>query len=369
MIDLGSLGGHQVAGFGINNRGQIVGNSTNTIPDPFCFFGTVQNRAFLWEQGQMHDLGTLGGNCAPSVGERPINERGQVIGNSTTSSIPDPVTGFPPVDPFLWEKGKGMTDLGTLGGVFGSAQAINNGGQIIGQSSIPADPGACNGFPDNGDLNCHAFLWDKGTLTDLTTSTTGGSPEWLSDINDAGEVTGFGAFSGSQFEAFIWRKGVATDLGNLGGCFSFARTINSQGQVVGLAVSCDGSVVRAFLWEKGLMVDLNALIPSGSSLQLADAEDINDRGEIAGIGVPPGVPLANYITEGHGFLLIPCDENHPNIDGCDYDMVDGSDMSATQMATTAKPVLSPDSIRQLMQSAGRRSKPWYRGFGAQTQPK
>jgi hypothetical protein len=55
--------------------------------------------------------------------------------------------------------------------------------------------------------------------------------------------------------------------------------------------------------------------------------------------------------------LIPCDENHPNIEGCDYDMVDGSDMPATQMATTAKPVLSPDSIRQLMQSAGLRSKP------------
>jgi hypothetical protein len=37
--------------------------------------------------------------------------------------------------------------------------------------------------------------------------------------------------------------------------------------------------------------------------------------------------------------------------------------------TTVKPELSPDAIRQLMQSAGRRSKPWYRGFGAQTQPK
>ena len=65
-----------------------------------------------------------------------------------------------------------------------------------------------------------------------------------------GEVAGFGAFSESQFEAFIWRKGVATDLGNLGGCFSFARTINSQGQVVGLAVSCDGSVFRIPVGER-----------------------------------------------------------------------------------------------------------------------
>jgi hypothetical protein len=59
------------------------------------------------------------------------------------------------------------------------------------------------------------------------------------------------------------------------------------------------------LWEKGSIVDLNTLIPPGSSLQLADAEGINDRAEIVGIGVPPGVPPGNWITQGHGFLLIP----------------------------------------------------------------
>lgn len=181
-----------------------------------------------------------------------------------------------------------MTDLGTLGGAYGGAQAINNRGQIIGQSSIAADPGACNGFPDNGNLNCHAFLWDHGRLIDLTTSTIGGNPAFLAAINDAGEIIGWGVLRSSPLEAFLWRKGVATDLGHLGDCFSFTHSINSESQVVGATISCDGTVLRAFLWESGSMVDLNTLIPAGSSLQLIDATNINDRGEIVGDGVPSG---------------------------------------------------------------------------------
>ena len=324
IIDLGSLGGDEVGAFGINNRGQIAGISTNAIPDPYCSFFGAQTRAFLWEHGQMQDLGTLGGNCANASGAVVINEAGQIVGNSTTSSIPNSVTGVPPWDPFLWQKGKGMTDLGTLGGVYGVAQALNNRGQVIGQSSIASDPGACSSFPDNFDFNCHPFLWDKGKLTDLNTSTIGGNPEWVAGINDAGEIVGLGAFPNAPQEAFFWRRGVATDLGHLGDCYSWAHAINSESQVVGFTISCDGTLLRAFLWQRGSMVNLNTLIPPGSSLQLAIANDINDRGEIDGIGVPPGVSLDNVVTQGHGFLLIPCDENHPGVEGCDYSLVEGN---------------------------------------------
>jgi len=365
MIDLGSLGGHQVAGFGINNRGQIVGNSTNTIPDPFCFFNTVQNRLFLWEDGNMRDLGTLGGNCAGPGAIVPINEHGQVIGNATLSAFPNPLTSFPTTDPLLWEEGRGMIDLGTLGGAYGFASAINNRGQIVGQSSISSDPGACNGFPDNNDLNCHAFLWDSGRLLDLTTNSIGGNPAWIAGISDAGEIIGWAVFPSSQLEAFLWRDGVATDLGNLGGCFSFSQAINSKSQIVGGAFSCDGTVVEAFLWEEGSILDLNTLIPSGSSLQLAVARNINDRGEIVGDGVPPGAPTNSFAD--HGFLLIPCDENHPNIESCDYTLVEESATATVSTSPTTR--LSPDAIRQLMQGVGRRSKPWYRGFSVQSPPK
>ena len=100
-----------------------------------------------------------------------------------------------------------------------------------------------------------------------------------------------------------------TGLGNLG-VTSFAHAINSKGQVVGGSrVSRTPSQVSAFLWEKGgPMIDLNTLIPDNSSLHLAFAEHINDRGEISGTGVPPGVSVDDIETLGHAFLLIPVGE-------------------------------------------------------------
>jgi len=63
------------------------------------------------------------------------------------------------------------------------------------------------------------------------------------------------------------------------------------------------------LWEKGgPMVDLNNLIPADSPLHLVQAHWINERGEIAGWGLPPGVPLEDLETRGHAFLLIPVGE-------------------------------------------------------------
>jgi probable HAF family extracellular repeat protein len=353
IIDLGTLGGNQGGAWGINNRGQIAGDSTTSIPDPYCFFATVQIRAFLWEKGQMRDLGTLGGNCASpgfvtiDAAVNTLNERGQVVGASTTSTIPNPLTGVPTWAPFLWEDGKGMTNLGTLGGAWGGAQGINNRGQVIGQSSIAADPAACNAFPDNGDLNCHGFLWDKGMLTDLTTSTIGGSFSNPKNINDAGEIVGAGAFPGKPFfQAFLWRKGVATDLGNLGGCNSSAQAINSKTQVVGFAVSCDGVSRQAFLWEHGSIVDLNTLIPPDSGLHLTAAGFLNDRGEIVGDGL-----LAN--GDNHAFLLIPCDDKHPGVEGCDYNMVESSVVASVHLTVNAAP------SRTLPITPWRRSNPFH----------
>jgi probable HAF family extracellular repeat protein len=152
MIDLGTLGGNESIAAGVNSRGLVVGGAENTIPDPFSFFSGLQVRAFAWQKGAMQDLGTLGG---PDAFAQVVNERGQVAGNSYTSYTPGP-SGFPQADPFLWRNGE-MFDLGTLGGTFGAANDLNNRGQVIGVSNLA------------GDLTSHPFLWDRGVLTDLGT--------------------------------------------------------------------------------------------------------------------------------------------------------------------------------------------------------
>ena len=100
-----------------------------------------------------------------------------------------------------------------------------------------------------------------------------------------------------------------SDLGTVGTdpC-SRESSINSKGQIVGGSSNCS-YFLHAYLWEKGgPMIDLNTLVPAGSDLQLTVAVNINDRGEIIGLGVPPGCPAEKVATCGHAFLLIPCGE-------------------------------------------------------------
>jgi probable HAF family extracellular repeat protein len=316
--DLGSFGGNQNGASGINERGDIVGFSLNTTPDPFSIFDLLlgssngtQTRAFRWQHGHMQDLGTLGG---PDASANLVNERGQIAGTSYTSSKSS--TGCFPMttDPFLWEKSTGMIDLGTLGGTCGIPLALNNHGQVVGFSNLA------------GDQTAHPFLWPgkDGKMRDL--GTLGGSYGTANAINEAGEVAGYAGNTGDQATlAFLWRNGEMTNLGTVNGdpC-STGNAINSKRQVVGISTAtCNFTTGRrAFLWENGSMVDLNTLIPPSSGLQLTLAEAINDRGEIVGNGTPTGCGIVEQC--GHAFLLIPCDEHHSSVEGCDYSMVDVS---------------------------------------------
>jgi probable HAF family extracellular repeat protein len=90
-----------------------------------------------------------------------------------------------------------------------------------------------------------------------------------------------------------------TDLGTLpGDVSSDADGINSKGQIVGGSFTATTS--RAYLWQGGVMTDLNTLIPSSSPLYLLEATGtINSKGQIAGIA------LVISTGEVHAFLATP----------------------------------------------------------------
>ncbi len=368
IMNLGTFGGNHSAAFGINNQDEVVGFALNAVPDPFSLFelqilgssNGTQTRAFLWQNEQfgrhddngeaanhLQDLGTLGGPDAWAV---YVNERGEVAGFSYTNSTPNPITKFPTQDPFLWRNGR-MIDLGTLGGTFGLPTGLNNRGQVIGQSNLTGD--------QNGS---HPFLWDDGRLIDLFTSTIGGNPITANALTEAGEIVGGAAFPNHPFDAYLWRNGRATDLGAVAGdCISQAMAINSKDQIVGNSLSCDGSTLHSFLWEKGSMVDLNTLIPPNSGLQLVEPLAINDRGEIAGDGVPPGCSGPVFGTCQHAFVLVPCDEERSNEQGCQdagevtMDAIPSNSMNQNP-PTMTNTGLSPGDIVARMRARFRRKQ-------------
>ena len=364
ITDLGSLsGGYESVAVSINNQGLVVGISTNRISDPLGCFGLgVQCRAVRWRNDLIQDMGTLGG---PEAVAFLINEQGEIAGAANTNSSLSPGCGnliflARTTDPFLWGNGK-MRDLGNLGGTCAFPLGLNNRGQVVGVSTLP------------GDLTIHAFLWPgaDGKMQDL--GTLGGSFSQANAINEAGEVVGYAGDNRGQVVAFLWKKGAMTNLGFLeGDCASTAQSVNSKGQIVGYSsTACDFSAVRrAVLWEDGSIVDLNTLVPEGSGIQVTLAETINNRGEIAANGAPSGCEVVENC--GHALLLIPCDDNHRDIDGCDYSLVDASATAADRPTPTQRPTANPwvsGTANPMMRFFGHRSMPWYHNLGVQPPPK
>ena len=322
ITDLGSLGYGVSDGLAVNNNGQVTGYSFNgaTVPTPGCCGNCYGGKrkpcmahifhAFLYSNGTMADLGTLGGNYSQG---NAINLSGQVAGWANTK------TGAH--DAASWT-GKTVVDLGALAPLAGwesTASGINDAGQVVGWW----------GF----NPTAHAWLYSNGTITDLPepsyATAPGASGCVASAIDNNGQILGGCDDASSTEHAVLWQNGAVTDLSALTGLQGFdATAISSLGKIAGSAPTGTGAY-HEFLYSNGTVTDLghsfittavnddgviagtdqmfsggtlqnlNNLIPAGSPYQIQYANAINDNGQIAA----DGYDTATY--QGHALLLTP----------------------------------------------------------------
>lgn len=177
MRDLGTFGGVNASGTGLNNNSQIVGARD---------IGAMFSTAFIWSRSDgFTDLGNLGGT-GPIDGAiaYDVNERGQVAGESVAVSDGDSHA-------FFWSVATGMLDLGSLGGEHAVGIRINNSGQIAGRSTT-------------ADGALHSFIWSREDgMRDLGTL-GGGSLSIAHAINDRGQAAGRADTPDGVRHAVLW---------------------------------------------------------------------------------------------------------------------------------------------------------------------
>jgi len=178
-----------------------------------------------------------------------------------------------------------IRDLGTLGGAFSQAKAVNRQGHVVGTSQDALG-------------RSRAFVWKEGAgIADVGASI--GVSSSANDISERDEIvggadTGFGAF-----HAYLCSEGMTFDLGTLGGDESEALALNRLGQVVGHSRTRGGPAKHAFFVpEAGRLLDLGSLGGDGA---MSVAHDLNDQGCVVGLAeTGAGHPHAFLWTAARG---------------------------------------------------------------------
>jgi probable HAF family extracellular repeat protein len=230
------------------------------------------------------DLGVLKGQVFSRA--NGMNATRQVVGFSGLNRDGDESRAF------IWTPRTGMIDIGTLGGPYAQAYAINDAGLVTGTSDIDGKNGATHAFICQPLSQTERFtepMRDLGTL--------GGTSSYGTAINASNHVVGYSTLNNldERVHAFFHGGEKMIDLGALqkeGFEYSAALAVNNADQVVGVNYMPASGTAQlnqvAFIWSRkggsgsGEMINLNKLIATGSNAYwLLTATAINDSGQIA----------------------------------------------------------------------------------------
>lgn len=192
LVDVGTFGGPNSqfstpATKVLSNHGLSVGVADTNTADPGCFFDCLVDLPFVRKDGVTLNLGVLpGGTSAIAYA---VNERGTIVGSGQAAGI-DPLTGSNLLHGILWKNGE-IIDLGTLGGNTNNPFAINDRGEVTGATTNEVlDPfantpmTACHTVPTSvcpdatfafsttftvTTTEVRAYIWRDGVLHDLGT--------------------------------------------------------------------------------------------------------------------------------------------------------------------------------------------------------
>ncbi len=196
----------------INESGQVLGMS--------------QSRAVLYDNGAQMPL-----TGASGLDAYDLNDRGEVVGEARSSSGDRHA--------FVWRQGN-LYDLGTLGGSFSHGAAINDRGWVAGTSSL-AD-GSMRAFLHDGtrmiNLNTPYSDFDLNDQPIFVGESFGQA------INEAGAVAGSATDVLGPFrQAALYEKGVMRDLGVQASMGSEVVALNDRGEAL-IAVYCCGVLLH-----------------------------------------------------------------------------------------------------------------------------
>jgi len=304
VVDLGPsfnpiFGG--VVATALNDQGQVTG---------WSYYGSnvsaPVHHAFIWDNGSLMDTGVVpGSNESAAWG---INGKGTLAGSSSYSSQAaiyqdgawtalgidgiandindhDTIVGeyrIPGVatHPYMIRNGA-FVDMGSFGGAFGTALAVNNKHVAVGYSYLA------------GNRMIHAFVYEDGAMRDI--GTLGGTQSYAYAVNDHGVAVGGSLDAAGHMAAFTY-DGVMQKIQGLGN-YSYARSINDHGDVIGYS---DG---HTFLYSDGSVTMLDQqpdVVASG--WHIGNAIAINNRGWVLATGYRFDAQGRYY---GGSIVLIP----------------------------------------------------------------